>query len=247
MSLLAGHLTILDVALTVWLCLIFPALQLYSSLRKPTGRKRTPRARVLINVVLLGGPLAVLAAAWWINGRPLSALGLAIPVPFEGQIGLGLAVIAIVGFAAASFWFRAPAGSAKAERDRQRLADSGMLSKTPAEFSAFVLKAFAIGCGLEILFRGYLLWVLVPLIGLSGAVVVAALAYGLGHGVKNRNQAIGSVVSAFVFTIAYALTQSLWWLMLFHTFVALHGGWAGYRLARQTSGKKAQSGMASSG
>jgi hypothetical protein len=29
-------------------------------------------------------------------------------------------------------------------------------------------------------------------------------------------QLIASILSAFVFTVAYALTQSLWWLMVIH-------------------------------
>ena len=71
-----------------------------------------------------------------------------------------------------------------------------------------------------------------PAIGITGAVIVAALAYGVGHGFKTWQQALGSAAAAFAFTIAFALTNSLWWLMAFHTAVAVQSGWAGYRLSK---------------
>lgn len=61
-----------------------------------------------------------------------------------------------------------------------------------------------------------MLWALSPWIGTVGAVIVAAIGYGLGHGSKRAGSVGGAVVSSFIFTIAYALTGSLWWLMLLH-------------------------------
>jgi len=75
--------------------------------------------------------------------------------------------------------------------------------------------------GWEVLYRGFLLLVLTPVIGLPLAIAASALAYGIGHGYENPKQLIGSIISAFFFTIAYAWTQSLWWLILVHVFIPL--------------------------
>jgi hypothetical protein len=51
--------------------------------------------------------------------------------------------------------------------------------------------------------------------------VVAATAYGGAHGFRDIRQFGGSVVSALAFTMGYALTHSLWWLILIHTALPL--------------------------
>ena len=63
------------------------------------------------------------------------------------------------------------------------------------------------------------------------AVCIAALTYGAAHGYKNRTQFVASVISAFVFTIAFVLTGSLWWLMLIHTAIGIAGGIGSYKRA----------------
>lgn len=220
----------LDLALLLYLCLIIPAMQLRSSLR---ARSRPPRPvlkRHLLSMAMLGIPLLALAADWWLTRRPASDLGLGFPVPWLGQIGFGLGAIFVVVLIVSSQL--ANRNPEKLAAYRARLDDAGMLMRSSREFALFVVLAFLIGCGAEILFRGFLLWAFAPLIGVAGAVIVAALAYGIGHGFKTWQQALGSVAAAFAFTIAYAATHSLWWLMAIHTAAALHGGWSGYRLGR---------------
>jgi hypothetical protein len=89
--------------------------------------------------------------------------------------------------------------------------------QTTVERACYILFAFAAGSGWEILYRGFLLWFLTPLVGIIAAVGVAALAYGVGQGVQDRRMLIASIASALVFTTAFAVTHELWWLMLIHT------------------------------
>lgn len=89
--------------------------------------------------------------------------------------------------------------------------------RTTMERAGYVLFAFAAGSGWEILYRGFLLWFLTPLLGIIAAVGLAALAYGVAHGVKDRRMLMASIASALVFTVAFAMTRELWWLMLIHT------------------------------
>lgn len=73
------------------------------------------------------------------------------------------------------------------------------------------------------LYRGYLWWILAPLLGSVGAVLVMGLSYGLAHGYRGRGALAASVVSALLFAAAYALTHSLWWLIVIHTGLPLVG------------------------
>ena len=98
-----------------------------------------------------------------------------------------------------------------------------LLPESARDIRLFMLFVLMVGFGWEVLYRGFLLLYLPPHIGLPGAVVTAALAYGLAHGIKSRGQVIGSIIAAFAFTIGYVLTQNLWWLIILHVGLPLIG------------------------
>jgi hypothetical protein len=51
----------------------------------------------------------------------------------------------------------------------------------------------------------------------------------VGHGYQGVGKMAASIVSALLFTLAYVLTGSLWWLMLLHVLLPLYMGLSGYR------------------
>ena len=79
-----------------------------------------------------------------------------------------------------------------------------------------LIMGVVVGFAWELLYRGYLLWVLAPRLGIPLAVLLAAAAYGAAHGYKTPKQFAGSLASALVFTLADVVSHSLWWLMLVH-------------------------------
>ena len=100
----------------------------------------------------------------------------------------------------------------------------------------FALLAFAAGFGWEVLYRGFLLFYLQPYVGLAGAVFVSAIVYGAAHEFRSWSQSAASIAAAFSFTIGYALTDNLWWLILLHTGLPLVGIMiAGKRLKAELS------------
>src|SRR5690625_359177 len=116
-------------------------------------------------------------------------------------------------------------------KDAEKLQKNNLLPRTRRELTLFLGFTLLAGCGWELLYRGFLIWFLVPSIGTVGAVCIAAIAYGAAHGYKSRTQFLGSIVSAFAFTIAFVLTGSLWWLMLIHTALGFIGGFGSYKFA----------------
>ena len=175
-------------------------------------------------VALLGG----VALVFWLTGMSAEDLGLGWPPPLAGQIGLGVAALIIVGLAVAMLVMP----RSNSPREQQAMAK---LPRGRRELRVYLLFSLAAGFGWEVLYRGFLLWWLTPLVGIIGAVIAASLAYGLAHGWKSRWEGLGSIASAFLFTIGFAVTGSLWWLIAIHTglpLIALLAGW------RENDGKK---------
>lgn len=164
--------------------------------------------------------LALLAVLWVGSAQAkytLQDLGFDIPLSRAGAWGLGFAVLLLVGLSIAGHIIerrKTPEARAKSENE---MLDSPMpWPRSTSEVLAFATSMFILTAGWEVLYRGFLLLLLMPIIGMPLAVVASALAYGIGHGYKNPKQLIASIISAFAFTIAYAWTHSLWWLILIH-------------------------------
>jgi membrane protease YdiL (CAAX protease family) len=182
-------------------------------------------ARTSVEIAAL---LAGLMVVSLLTGMTASDLGLGWPPALAGQAGLAAAAL-ILAALAVTVVLMSPS---KSPREQSAMAE---LPSGPREMRLFLLFGIAAGVGWEVLYRGFLLWWLTPLIGLAGAIVAASVAYGLAHGWKSWGQGLGSIGSAFLFTIGFAATGSLWWLIAIHSglpLVALLAGW------RARDGKK---------
>lgn len=189
-----------------------------------SGKPARSRARRYIETIaeivalLLG--LAVVAT---LNGAGAADFGLAWPPPRAGLVGVLIAALLIAGLVGATLFLKPRRGSAREDEAMRQLPQGRDELLAYLAFTPFA------GFGWEILYRGFLLWWLTPLVGIAGAVVIASLAYGLAHGWKSRADGLGSLVSAFLFTIGFAVTGSLWWLIAIHTALPLVGLLAGRR------------------
>jgi membrane protease YdiL (CAAX protease family) len=198
---------VFDLVLTVCLVLVVPTYGLWRSLRPPGVPKRPVRERYFGTIAMALALTVGLAAVWLPAHRSAADLGLGLPL--AGKLGLGLAAIVLA--MACVMVLRAKRKGVQTPPETLDL-----LPKTPGDFAAFLAMGVVVGLAWEVLFRGYLLWFLTPRLGIVGAVLAASAAYGAAHGYKSPKQFIGSLVAALVFTTAYALTHSLWWLMLIH-------------------------------
>lgn len=205
----------LELSFAAFLVLILPAWTLRKSLQQ-NRPQRDQAAAFRSNLRLIVTLLLILAGLMLWSGRPAAALGLALPPLGLWCLGISAALLAALVLANA-LWERSLKGEKLAQYEAKMAQASAQMPATPAELKAFLLLTLLLGCGWELLYRGFLLLVLTPLIGVYAAVALAALAYGAAHGYQSRGQFIGSIVSAFLFTIGYVATGSLWWLMLVHT------------------------------
>jgi membrane protease YdiL (CAAX protease family) len=210
-----------DLCLVAVLVVGLPAWAVWRSSRKASTVK-THRKRnwpIFIKILIL---CALAFAAWSHDGRTWAAAGFDWPLSLAGKIGLGFAgalLLITIGHQIATA--RKPLTQAMSEKYRE---GADIFPQSLSELWSWLPSVFAIGCGWEWLYRGYLLGVLAPVVGTAYAVIIATLAYGIGHGIKSFKQVAGSCLAALLFTSAYVLTHSLWWLMLIHTGMGVMAG-----------------------
>jgi membrane protease YdiL (CAAX protease family) len=208
--------------------LLLIAIPVRALLPRRARSSRSMSNRYISTSIEIAALLAGLGVVAFLTGLTPERLGLGWPPPPAGQIGFALAALILGGLAVAVSLI-APSKSPGEQ------ATIGELPDGRRETGLFLIFSVAAGFGWELLYRGFLLWWLTPMIGLAGAVCAASLAYGVAHGWKNWRHGLGSIGSAFLFTIGFAITGSLWWLIAVHTGLPLVALLAGARARNPTT------------
>jgi membrane protease YdiL (CAAX protease family) len=173
---------------------------------------------------------ALVLFAWYSSGRPFSALGLDLPIGIPGRIGFGLDAVLVCYFA-----YKILLENQYAERNasmQQRLDALHIMPQTRAEFLFWPVMALVASPFEELLFRGFLIWFFASLVGLWGAVLLSSALFGLAHAYQGWRGILRTGLIGLGFGAAYALTQSLWWLMVAHIVLNLYGGLLAAKLMR---------------
>lgn len=210
--------TLPDLLFTLYLLILFPVQRLWHS-RHPAPRKppRSPFQSYWRQARFALGLLAALALVMLLGKHTVHDLGLAFPGSFAALCGMATACGVLLALHLAGR--RMERRMTPAQRARQEAQLRGLpftVPRTSFETAAYLAATVFMTAMWEVLFRGYLLLVLPPLTGLPLAVALAAVAYGAAHGYKNPRQFLGSIAASFAFTIGYALTGNLWWLIVLH-------------------------------
>ncbi|WP_420606601.1 CPBP family intramembrane glutamic endopeptidase [Novosphingopyxis sp.] len=206
----------LDILIAILLLAVLPARGIWNSRNTRTDDPSRAQ-RYLTTMSIVGVLLVLLAVDWLLTGRSAAMLGLGIPVTVPAMLGLAATGI-LLGIMSLAVRRKIVSGDMNDQK-----AGTDILSESAGEVRLFMLFALMVGFGWEVLYRGFLLLYLPAHIGWPGAIMAAALAYGLAHGIKTRPQAAASIVAAFAFTIGYVLTRNLWWLIILHVALPLIG------------------------
>lgn len=209
-------MTASDLALTVVLVAAIPGYMLVESIVRGGRRSGDRILRYQRTIALVTAPLIALAALWVWRARPIAWLGFGAPTT------AGWWLIAVAGATIAGLAIIAPRARRPANPTRNAEAEA-MMPVGRRETAWFLGFALAVGTGWEILYRGYLWWALSPLLGPPGAIAVMGASYGVAHGYRGVGRLIGSIASALLFAAAYAVSLSLWWLIVIHVGLPLVG------------------------
>jgi membrane protease YdiL (CAAX protease family) len=160
---------------------------------------------------------------WIATGVPMSSIGFGLPEGWR-LWGPFAAIIAFVALQASSAIkvARLPAPS---ERLRAQLGSVAVISpRSAAELPAFFGVSLTAGFCEELLFRGFLIWVLQPLVGLWLAALLSALLFGVAHAYQGLAGIVRTGLLGLAFTAIVLMTRSLWPAIVLHAIVDAMGG-----------------------
>jgi membrane protease YdiL (CAAX protease family) len=160
---------------------------------------------------------------WMATGVPMSSVGFSLPEGWRLWVPLAATIaLATLQTSSAIKVARLPAPSGKLRAQLGGVA--AICPRAASELPAFFGVSLTAGFCEELLFRGFLIWVLRPLVGLWLAALLSALLFGAAHAYQGLAGVIRTGLFGLVFTAIVLLTRSLWPAIVLHAVVDAMGG-----------------------
>jgi membrane protease YdiL (CAAX protease family) len=165
------------------------------------------------------------------SGRNLGMVGLHLPHGWRLWLGVALAAAYLVLIVAQARALSArPASLLKLKQRLQPL--RALIPHTRSEFQLFIPLSITAGFCEELLFRGYLVWVLRTWMGLYPAAGVSMIAFGLAHGYQGAKFGIRAFLAGVAMGVLALVTGSLVPGMVLHAMIDMGSGLVTYMAMR---------------
>jgi membrane protease YdiL (CAAX protease family) len=172
-------------------------------------------------IALEWGLVLVVLGVWGLHGRGLTALPPDLSRALLG-LALTLAALAVLGLQWRAVRRLTPEGRDDLRRQVQPV--QHLVPRTADESTWFRRLALTAGICEEVLYRGYLLWYLTPLLGAWPAVFVGALVFGLGHAYQGAAGVFKTSVVGALAGALYVGSGTLLWPIVLHAAIDLQAG-----------------------
>ena len=200
--------------------------------RRALDETRARHAFWLRIALLLWATSALVLWLWIAHGVPLSSVGFAAPVGWRlwAPLVLGSAVVLLQAQGALKVArLAAPGPKLRAQLGGAEPISPHLASELPAFFGLSLTAGF---CE-ELLFRGFVVWVLQPALGLWIAAALAALLFALGHAYQGVQGVVRTGIIGLVFTAIVLVTRSLWPAIVLHAAIDAMGGVLAWLILRE--------------
>jgi uncharacterized protein len=178
---------------------------------------------------------ALVIGLWIAQDLPMSALGLAMPVGWR-LWAPAIPIVALVCLQIQTAFKVARLPTQGKARLRDQTGSTGLiLPHAASELPAFLAVSLTAGFCEELLFRGFLIWILQPFLGVWIAAIASLAVFALGHAYQGTAGMIRSAVAAAVFTAIVVVTRSLWPAIVLHAAVDWMGGLTGWLFLRDAA------------
>ena len=167
---------------------------------------------------------AALAGAWYLLGRPIADLGYVAP----GGVGFWAGAAFVAAFSAYLLLSWRQSKQLTNEDKEKHIVSFGKLQhflpQGDREYRYFAALSTTAGIVEETLYRGFVLWYLFSYMPVWAAVIVSAIAFGLGHSYQGAGGVARVTAIGLVFGALYIFTGSIWVPIIGHILLdALQG------------------------
>ena len=203
-------------------------------------RARVPgaRSRAYLTAIIALWLFTLFVITLWIEGsRPWNALRLGHAAPWRLGIGILAAATVIVFFMLQGRKVQKALTRPKAVASlRKQLEFANVLApETSGERRGFWLLSFTAGICEEILFRGFLMWLIAQWTGLVAAVILSSILFGCAHIYLGTAYVPKVAIVGLLFALVVVASGSLWPAIVIHAAMDLSSGEISFRVARAAS------------
>jgi len=179
-------------------------------------------------IAFLWVPTLLLAAVAWVTELNTMTLGLV----FTGsttEIGVFALLVILTIYGGVNYLSIKKDAKIRAKYREVFSPMRWILPQTKSELKWFTIGvSSSAGICEELLFRGYLMWLLTPYIGIIGAMVVSSALFGLNHIYQGWSGVLNTSLLGLVFAFVYWLTGSLWTVIVLHLLIDVLAGFQAY-------------------
>lgn len=171
---------------------------------------------------------AATIALWWRDGRPWRTLGLVPVMDCRLYVGLSIALGTLVFVVRQNRAVRRLAPERLEELAPRLRGVEMILPRSANEYRWFMILSITAGVCEELLYRGFLTWLIAAYVGLIAAIVLVSIAFGLAHAYQGR---AGMVKTGGVALVMSGIVVVGGWLvpaMVVHALIDVAGGVAGH-------------------
>ena len=208
-----------------------------------TGSSRTASSRIGLGrarlrlwwgwMGMLWSLVAAGAVLWWLEGRALEALRLVAPHGWRLWSAIGL-VSALAAWYARTLAKVLRIPPSRRSGLRSQLGHLAVvLPHMRSELAWFVALSLSAGVCEELVFRGYLIWVFQPIVGLWGAAGLSIVVFALAHAYQGARGIVTTGIAGALFTAVVLVFGSLWPAIALHALVDAGQGVISWLVLRQ--------------
>jgi membrane protease YdiL (CAAX protease family) len=235
--------TVLDMVYALLFAAAFPLLDHFVFL--PGFRQRATidpdSAKSWFWNVTLGSLWVITAigvAAWIANARSWMLIGFSVPGGWRGWGAIGICGLFI--FQSAITIRKVLFGEKARASVRKQFGGLGLagslMPSTDAGMARWIVISLSAGLCEEFLFRGYLIWVFMPLLGWWGAAAISAFLFAIAHAYQGSKGILTSGIAGVALTATVAIFKSLIPAIALHILMDLSSGciaWLAFREQRK--------------
>jgi membrane protease YdiL (CAAX protease family) len=208
-------------------CLVFDYFVVWRAFLRRSQVDPT-RARLWLYPALVGELWAMVtcvALLWLYQRRSWAVVGLSAPQGWRLWISVAL-VLALTAALASAIVRLARLRLRK--RVKMRSQATALAPHTKRELAWWAAVSLSAGFCEELIFRGYLIWVFRPLLGLWGAAALSLVVFALAHAYHGAAGALATGIVGALLTLVVLRLDSLWPAVVIHFLLDLQQGFAAW-------------------